>query len=1092
MSVDWIGFDNFVGLAFELPLAGYLIAILYGGGVLWLLIRHRWDFVRLDRKHLIALGVFTVVTPLAAEVITLYFPGEVVLRPLLYLPLVFVGVGIGVGPATALGVLTGLTLMLFDTARLTQPMEIGLTAGIMAVVLNQRYWGQIGNWLRRPIISTPLVILIVGWPITLLAMLLTHPASGLTALSYVSAQALSTGLAQIGSGLVAAGVLHLMLWRWPSWQLAKPEVLVAPPWERHLSHRLLFTFIPLAFTGIIILVSAVAFIAHRVATDLVIDQMTQDATTAGDGIPFFIQVGRSLILNLAKDEALLTGSSEERQRYLEEGLRAVPFFQQLIFFDEMGTPISSYPDVATMGLGLSTEERTRVRFALEGGIPTEITVITHGDDRAVFVSFVAPVGDTTVMGEPCGVIMGRAPLSANPILTLVENALGSALVPAREGFIIDEAGQILLYPNHPERQLETFNLDTAEEIGRGQGLGRAFRERQSDGTVQIVYLLPVEGHSEWAIVIIVPNDVVLEQAVHISLPILIILVMMTFAAFPLTIAITTRITVPLETLAEAAGRIAKGQLDRPIYVGGQDEVGRLGLAFEGMRQRLKGRLSEQEKLLSVSRSVSASLELFRSMPPILSAALEATDAAGVRIVLRTEGAEVQTYAAGAVAAGMASLDQQLLDLVEQEGTVVIGQLWRASGALETSSASSDIKALVALPLRSDTSFHGVLWLGYDHEHAFEESELTFISTLGGQAAVAVSNARLFAAAEGGRRRLVTILASTADAVIVTDNDGRIVLMNPAAEEIFGIRSEAARNRPILRVVDQPELVRLLTDLRNPTATLELPERDGKTLYASASTIVGGDGKITGRVAVLRDITYLKELDHMRTVFLHTVAHNIRSPLTYMRGFVNMIPLVGDVNQKQHEALDRILTGIEQINRLTTRLLDLARLESGAELDLTLVDVRAMLESICAALADAADGSQIALSVSASTNIPLLEADETLYREAVFNLVDNALKYTPEGGTVDVCVYSDGQTLTIAVEDNGIGIDPEDQRQLFRAFFRAQQREDDPPKPRGSGLGLALSRAIAEAHNGSVRVESERGKGSTFYITLPLRQPEQEG
>jgi two-component system phosphate regulon sensor histidine kinase PhoR len=1088
MTIDWIGFNSFVGMTFRLPLAGYLIAGLYGLGSIWLLVRRRQDFTRMNGAVLIG----TILTaPLAAECAVLHLPNGTTLHPLLYLPPLVAATWLGVGPAVVIGALEGLTVALFVTGRLTQPFEMALVAGAIALLLNQSYRGRIGNSLRQPAVAALLVALLGAWPAILLAELLTFPTPGIAALTHASGQVWMVGLSQVAGGLIAGGILQAVLWRRPTLRPTRAAPPMAPPWERHLSSRLLFTLVPIALVAVIVLVSAIAMISYRVAIDSVLSQMRHDAATVSDGIPFFVQFGRSLILNLAKDERLLTDDAEARHTQLSEGLRTVPFFQQLIYFDAGGDPVAAYPDDSLTTLALSSEERSRARLALESGIPGETTLTTQNDGQpAVLVSFVSPINDPSTH-EPGGALLGRAALNDNPVLSPVENVLGGAGETTGEGFIVDESGQILLYPMAPERQLEIIDLESASELARTEGPGRAFRLRRPDGTVQLIYLMPIEGHSDWSVAIVVLNDVVVAQAVNISLPILVILVAMAIAGFMLLIAVATRIADPLEALSEAAGRIAQGQLDSRITVAGDDEVGRLGLAFEEMRQRLKSRQSEQEKLLTVSRSVSASLELFRAMPPILSAILETTDAIGVRIALRTEGENIQSYGAGQGAAKMAPLDGQIIDLVEHEGIIVVGQLWRAE-VFDTSALSPNIKALVALPLRNDTSFHGALWVGYDHEHDFEEPELTFISTLSGQAAISVANARLFAAAEGGRQRLETILQSTADGIIVCDNDGRVVLMNPAAEKIFHTRIDSARNKSAMRVIDQPELVRLLTDLREPIATLELPERDGKTYYASASTIIGAGGQIAGRVAALRDITPLKELDHIRTVYLNTAAHNIRSPLTYMRGHVTMATMMGDMNEKQRESLDKVLFGIDQITDLTNRLLRLSHLESDVKLDLTLVDVSAMLGDIRDSLEEAANERKATLKVHAASSLPLVEADAILYREAIFNFAHNAIKYSPEKGKVVVRAECDGTHITISVKDSGIGIDPEEQKQLFKAFSRIPQREGDPPKPAGTGLGLALTKAIAEAHSGSAWVQSERGKGSTFFIKLPLRQPEQEG
>src|SRR5690606_14444072 len=272
-------------------------------------------------------------------------------------------------------------------------------------------------------------------------------------------------------------------------------------------------------------------------------------------------------------------------------------------------------------------------------------------------------------------------------------------------------------------------------------------------------------------------------------------------------------------------------------------------------------------------------ESYRAIQRIVSSALDMTMASGARIsLIEDDDRPLRTFFAGPAGVAMAALDRQLLDLTQREGTTVISQLWRVSSALDTSNVQADIRALIALPLRSDHAFHGVLWLAFDREHVVEESEMTFLSTLAQQAAVAVENARLFAEAEEGRRKLEAVLRSTADGMIVVDNAGRVVLINPAAEAYFGVRADQAIGRRASEVIGLPELAQLLTNLQQPASVIELPGQNGQAFQASASTIVSHDGRITGRVAVLRDISALRELDNIKTVFLRLVSHDLRSPL----------------------------------------------------------------------------------------------------------------------------------------------------------------------------------------------------------------------
>ncbi len=760
----------------------------------------------------------------------------------------------------------------------------------------------------------------------------------------------------------------------------------------------------------------------------------------------------------------------------------------MIFLDADRNLLSAYPAPSGDTIALSAEEASRVDTALQGGVPAEVVVYGQSGE-AVTMTFISAVADPAT-GTPGGVLLGRTTLDTNPILAPVVEVLRQGFVGAGTGFLIDDQHRILLDPAHPEQQERVFAPNGLRGIGVTTG-GQAFRQRMPDGTSQLLLMLPVAGLSDWTVVVEVPNEVALALAVQISLPTLLLLLALAALSLPMVVTFVRRVAGPLEDLLQAADHIAEGQLDRPVEITGEDEVGRLGRAFEQMRVRLHSRLGEQERLLSVSRSVASSLELFRSMPTILSSALEVTRAIGVRIVLRSEGDRaVQTYSTGEAASAMAILDGQLMDLVERQGTVVISQLWRASDSLDTENLIPRIRALVALPLRSDTSYYGIMWLSYDHEHVFEESEMTFLSTLAGPAAVAVANARLFAEAEEGRRKLEALLESTADAVVAADVHGKIALINPAAKRVFGVAGEHVIGRRADEVIDVPGLAALMSDLQEPVAALELPHRQGKILLANTSTIVSHDGTVSGRVAVLRDITALKELDNIKTVFLRMVSHDLRSPLTYMRGYASMLPLSGPLNEKQTEALDRIYTGIDTISQMTERLTYLSRLQFGdeAELELTLVDVAELLKEVVPPQEALARQKDVAIKVEVNGGLPLLLADSMLYGHAIMNLINNAVKYTPEQGAVVVRVVmeEDGKRLTLSVTDTGIGIRPEDQARLFEAFYRVPQREGEAQRPRGTGLGLALVKAIAEAHGGSARVESEYGKGSTFTITLPVR------
>jgi signal transduction histidine kinase len=311
----------------------------------------------------------------------------------------------------------------------------------------------------------------------------------------------------------------------------------------------------------------------------------------------------------------------------------------------------------------------------------------------------------------------------------------------------------------------------------------------------------------------------------------------------------------------------------------------------------------------------------------------------------------------------------------------------------------------------------------------------------------------------------------------------VLLCNPAAEVAFGLASGSAIGQLVTKVWPDARMDRLLQSIDGAGSQAEevvLP--DGRTLFGSASAIVSSDEQTIGRVAVLRDITHLKELDAMKSEFVATVSHDLRAPLTYMRGYTTMLPMIGTLSPRQQDYLQKIMAGIEQMTELIDDLLDLGRIEAGVGL----VHEDCSLAEIARTVIDAMQGQATSrdLKLTAGKLSPkIIQGDQGLVRHAVTNLVDNAIKYTSSGGSVSVSVQEGSDYMVIAVKDTGIGIALADQARLFERFYRVKRRETIDIK--GSGLGLAIVRSIADWHHGRVWVESQLGAGSTFYLLLPM-------
>ena len=204
----------------------------------------------------------------------------------------------------------------------------------------------------------------------------------------------------------------------------------------------------------------------------------------------------------------------------------------------------------------------------------------------------------------------------------------------------------------------------------------------------------------------------------------------------------------------------------------------------------------------------------------------------------------------------------------------------------------------------------------------------------------------------------------------------------------------------------------------------------------------------------------------------------------------MLEMAGELNDQQKNYTKMIVQGVDNMSKLVNNLLDLGRIEFGVGLQVESIPVLDIVERVTGGLQIAAREKEITLSVEIPQDIPLtVEADQALLHQAFYNLVENAVKYTPNGGEVMVQLQPSSTALTFAVQDSGIGIKQEDLSRLFEKFYRGTHR--DALSKRGTGLGLAIVKSIAERHGGKAWVESKLGKGSKFFLQIPLAQPKEK-
>lgn len=329
-----------------------------------------------------------------------------------------------------------------------------------------------------------------------------------------------------------------------------------------------------------------------------------------------------------------------------------------------------------------------------------------------------------------------------------------------------------------------------------------------------------------------------------------------------------------------------------------------------------------------------------------------------------------------------------------------------------------------------------------------------------------------------------ILKSSVDPILVIDADQLITVFNPAAEHAFSIAAEDIIGKPVLDIFVSPALAEALHG-RGDEQLVEWTTDDGSTFVSRLSPITDESGLPNGYLMIFRDESRHKEQIHNLKTFVSTLAHDLRSPLTYMQGFASMISMVGSMNDKQRDYQNKIIGGVAQMSDLVEKVLDIRKLDPDGNYQLNRepCDVVKMVRDVVATHATAADKRGLTLTAAVDPQLPILSLDETMVRRALNNLVDNAVKYTPAEGSVTVSATIDEKDLVFSVKDTGLGISPENQKKLFNQFQRIHRREHIQVK--GSGLGLYIVRAVAIRHHGDAWVESKDGEGSTFFISIPL-------
>lgn len=597
------------------------------------------------------------------------------------------------------------------------------------------------------------------------------------------------------------------------------------------------------------------------------------------------------------------------------------------------------------------------------------------------------------------------------------------------------------------------------------------------------------------------------------------------------------LVVPLLSKGRVIGTMFLNHVGQPYAYSDQEVAVTMALASQAAVAIDNAQLYEEsrrkgEELLASFRRVGdalvAGLDLSETLQIIVNLASEMVHAEVGCLELVGEGGELTVQATRGVRLDVCRLEvaargDSLGETVLRERQPLrIADIHAETRVITGNPFGGSISAYLGVPLRLRGEVKGVLAVCDRHPGRFTSREMELLGSFANQAAVAIDNARLFSALQDqvaelsaamtqnavlyGRLqlekdRLDAIFHNSSDAIYMVDSDLRILAFNPAAETLTGWRKDeaiGARCADVIRCnltagasgkgaqcsAPCPMLRVIATKESLPYVELRIVAKDGTTkdVAASHSFIPASNDTGPYGVAIVRDISPIKEVDRLKSEFVSMVSHDLRTPLAVIKGYAATLlnPMLALDQEREKRFIKGINDASDRLTRLIDNLLSVSRLESGRfKLNPQQVDVGEIVQRVAASFRSS---SRHHLVVDLPAEGLRVRADRDQVEQVLTNLVSNAIKYSPEGSEIRIAGAGNPTEVEVEVRDQGIGIPPAQLLRVFEKFYRGDAAVTK--RVSGTGLGLYICKSIVEAHGGRIWVESEPDHGSVFHFTLP--------
>jgi len=516
-------------------------------------------------------------------------------------------------------------------------------------------------------------------------------------------------------------------------------------------------------------------------------------------------------------------------------------------------------------------------------------------------------------------------------------------------------------------------------------------------------------------------------------------------------------------------------------------------------------LRQRDYLLEISRAMTSRLDLESLLKLTLKSAAEILRGQMGLIVLRGRDDLFRVRASYGLPTGLVRFFQPLwADLPGMGEWRDPLSRWHIPDlqmrlGMVAAAAGLALSQVVALPLIIEEKLIGAIYIFRIAGGAFSASDRALLAAFADQAAIAVRNAELYQQVNEERRSLSAIIENSAEGVIILDAEGQIRVFNRALTRMTGWDAAEAIGRPaeeVLALRDRqgqpiplPELPAMRSTAAESRTYVEgdVVRRGGPsvTVGVTATPLYDEEGTLARTILNVVDITRFRQAEELKSTFVSVVSHELKTPVALIKGYAETLRRE-DANwdrDTMHESLGVIAEEADHLTHLIDSLLEASRIQAGGlKLQPTDVNLPRLAEKVVDGFRTQTDLHAFDLDFPA--DFPPVWGDPERLQEVLSNLVSNAVKYSPEGGSVWIGGRVDQSGVTVYVADQGIGIPPEEQIRIFDRFHRVETGLHR--RTEGTGLGLYLVKAIVEAHGGRVWVESAPGRGSIFMFTLPKR------